>query len=62
MAQYIPCGNLTQYSEINRTITKREYQKVLDYAQNLGLENMFIQELTSADEKYIPTFDFDGVL
>lgn len=62
MAQYVPCGDLTNYSEIDRQITKREYQKVLDYAENLGFQNMFVQELSSADKKYIPEFDFSGVL
>ncbi len=62
MAQYVPCGDLANYSEIDRQITNREYQKVLDYAENLGLENMYVQELSSADKKYIPKFDFSGVL
>lgn len=62
MAQYVPCGDLSQYPEINRKITKREYDKVVDYALNLGLDKIFIQELQSADEKFIPPFDFEGVL
>lgn len=62
MAQYTPCGDLTDYNEINRPITKREYNKVVDYALNLGFDNIFVQELSSADEKYIPTFDFTGIM
>lgn len=62
MAQYVPCGDLSQYPEINRKITRREYDKVVDYALNLGLDKIFIQELQSADEKFIPPFDFEGVL
>lgn len=62
MAQYTPCGDLSNYSEINRTITQREYQKVIDYAQKLGLDKVFVQELQSADKKYIPQFDFSGVI
>lgn len=62
MAQYIPCTNLEEYKEINRTITKREYDKVVDYALSKGLEKLFIQERSSADEKYIPLFDFSGVI
>lgn len=62
MAQYTPCGDLTDYAEINRTITKREYEKVLSYAENLGLNKVFVQELQSADKKYIPPFDFSGVI
>lgn len=62
MAQYTPCGDLSNYKEIDRTITKREYEKVLNYAENLGLDKIFIQEITSADKKYIPPFDFTGVI
>lgn len=61
MAQYTPCNDLTQFKEINRTVSKREYDKVADYAINKGFENIFIQELESADEKYIPAFDFTGI-
>jgi len=62
MAQYVPCGELDDLPEINRTITKREYNKVVDYAVNKGLEKLFVQELSSADEKFIPAFDFTGVI
>lgn len=62
MAQYIPCTNLENYQEINRNITKREYNKVVDYALSKGLEKLFVQELSSADDKYIPLFDFSGVI
>lgn len=62
MAQYVPCGDLSAYPEINRKITRREYDKVVDYALNLGLDKIFIQELQSADEKFIPPFDFEGVI
>lgn len=58
MAQYTPYNDLTDYPEINRKITKREYKKVTDFAVNNGFDNIFIQELSSADEKFIPLFDF----
>ena len=62
MAQYVPCTDLSEYGEINRTVTLREYNKVVDHALNKGLTNLFIQELSSADKKYIPPFDFSGVI
>lgn len=62
MAQYVPCGDLTNYPEINRPITKREYNKVVDYAIDKGLDKLFIQELSSADKKFIPKFDFTGIM
>ena len=62
MAQYVPCGRLDDLPEINRTITKREYDKVVDYALLNAMDKLFIQELSSADAKFIPPFDFTGVI
>lgn len=62
MAQYVPCTDLSAFSEINRKITPREYNKVVDYALDKGISKIFIQELSSADEKYIPPFDLSGVI
>ena len=61
MAQYTPCGSLDEYREINRKITLREYDKVVHYALSKGFENIYVQELDSADEGYIPPFDFTGI-
>ena len=62
MAQYVPCGSLENHPEINRKITEREYNKVVDYALQTGLENVFIQQTESAAEEFIPPFDFTGIL
>lgn len=56
MAQYTPCGNLTGYDEINRKLTKREYNKIVDYILSLGLDKIFIQDLSSSDDRFIPEF------
>lgn len=62
MSQYTPCGDLTSVPELNRKITKREYEKVVDYALSQGMDKLFLQELSSADSCYIPPFDFTGVI
>ena len=31
MSQYVPCGKSAEFKELNRKITKREYEKVLDH-------------------------------
>ena len=62
MAQYVPCGNLEPLPELNRTITKREYDKVVNYAIDKGMEKLFLQELSSADRTFIPDFDFTGII
>ena len=56
MAQYIPYGKASEYKEINRKITKREYNKVVDHYLDLELDG-FIQEMESAKELYIPSWD-----
>lgn len=62
MAQYTPCGELSKLPELSRRITRREYQKAVRHALECGVENMFVQELSSAKESYIPPFDFPGVM
>lgn len=62
MAQYTPCNDLSAVPELDRKITEREYNKVVDYALNLGMDKIFIQSSESADEKFIPDFDFTGII
>ncbi len=57
MSQYFPTGKADKYPDINRRITLREYQKVLDKLYELELDG-FAQELESADKKYVPKWDF----
>lgn len=60
MAQYTPCGIADQYPEINRKITKREYQKVLNHLELLDFDG-FAQDLSSATKDYIPSFELEGL-
>ena len=57
MGQYIPHGKSSDYPDIDRKITKREYQKVLDHLITLELDG-FAQDLKSADKSYIPSWDY----
>lgn len=57
MGQYIPYGKACNYPRINRKITKREYNKVLNHLIDLELDG-FAQELESADKSYIPSWDY----
>ena len=61
MAQYTPMGKLENTPELQRKITKREYEKVLNYAVDLGFQNIYTQDFASATEEYIPSFDLSGV-
>lgn len=57
MAQYIPSGKAKDFSEINRRITKREYDKVVDYICGKNIPNVYIQSRESAKECYVPDFN-----
>lgn len=61
MNQYTPLPHVSAYPELQRKVTKREYEKVIDYALELGLEKGFIQEGDVAKESFIPAFDESGV-
>lgn len=62
MNQYTPLPHVSAYPELNRRVTSREYDEVVDYAIALGVEQGFIQEGDTALESFIPEFDFTGLL
>jgi putative pyruvate formate lyase activating enzyme len=61
MAQYLPFGDVKGLDALDRRLTQEEYDAVVDHLLALGLEDGFVQELSSSDEKYIPAFDLTGV-
>lgn len=61
MNQYTPLKQIEKYPEINRKVTDKEYDEVVDYAIELGVVNGFIQEGETASESFIPEFDCEGV-
>lgn len=61
MSQFTPLENVRDYPEIDRTVTESEYENLLDFAMNIGIENAYIQEGGTADESFIPPFDCEGV-
>lgn len=60
MSQFTPIA-LKAYPEINRTVTRREYERLIDYAIKIGITNAFIQEGDVAKDSFIPAFDCEGV-
>ena len=60
MSQFTPIA-LKDYPEINRTVTKREYERLVNYALDIGITNAFIQEGDVAKDSFIPAFDCEGV-
>lgn len=61
MNQYTPITKNTVCPELNRRITEKEYEELVDYAIEIGVENGFIQEGETALESFIPEFNGEGV-
>lgn len=66
MNQYTPFFDLLDKNkapkELYRKVTKREYEKVVDYAINLGIKNGFTQEGKAASESFVPDFgSYEGI-
>ena len=39
-----------------------EYNKIIDYAYDLGIRNCFIQEEESQNDSFIPNFKGDNII
>ena len=61
MNQYTPNGELSEYPEIDRRVSDRDYVSLIDYAAQIGVVNGFIQVGETAKESFIPEFDCFGV-
>lgn len=61
MSQYTPCGKAGEYPTINRKLSEREYDIVLNHAEKLDFENVFIQERDSSSTDFIPDFNLSGI-
>ena len=56
MAQYFPTHKASEYNDINRKLTKKEYNEIKEYFYELDFKNGFIQDLEDEEEKYVPEF------
>lgn len=63
MNQYTPLETLDSgpYPELARRVSPRAYDRLVDYAIELGVEQAFIQEGGTAEESFIPPFTLEGV-
>ena len=61
MSQYTPCYRSHEFPEIDRRLNAEEYDRVLDWLDCMGIEEGFVQELSSAKEEYTPDFSLQGV-
>ena len=61
MSQYTPFDRLKKHPLLSRKVTRKEYNSVVDYAIDCGINNGFIQEGDVAEESFIPEFDYEGI-
>ena len=61
MNQYTPLPQVADIEVLNRTVTPEEYDRVLRFAERIGIERGFRQEGTAASESFIPEFDERGL-
>lgn len=60
MSQFTPVKGCNTDS-LMRRLSEYEYNEIADYLFESGIEDGFMQELSSASEEYIPPFDLEGV-
>lgn len=60
MSQFTP-NKTCKIPELSRRLTQEEYDEIEEYLFNSGIEDGFMQELSSAKEEYIPPFNLEGV-
>ncbi len=61
MSQFTPIETCN-IDSLNRRLTQEEYDEIETYLYNSGIEDGFIQELSSASEEYIPPFNIGEVI
>lgn len=61
MSQFTPLAETSKYTEISRTLTREEYDRVTNYLDASPIQNGYYQELCSATEDFIPDFDLTGI-
>lgn len=63
MNQYTPCNPAIckQYPELVERVSEADYDSLVEYAIDLGVEQGFIQEGDTAEESFIPDFGFEGL-
>lgn len=56
MNQYTPMPQMKTHPVLSRKVTAQEYENVVRYAKQIGIENAFTQEGEAACESFIPEF------
>lgn len=54
MAQYFPEYKALQREDINRKLTKAEYEQIEEYIDKLGIQYGYLQDLEENEKQYVP--------
>ncbi|WP_027207245.1 radical SAM protein [Butyrivibrio fibrisolvens] len=61
MNQYTPMPHSAAFPELTRTVNVADYDKLVDYAIDIGVEYAFIQGDETDKSSFIPAFDYSGL-
>ncbi|MBO5733968.1 MAG: radical SAM protein [Clostridia bacterium] len=61
MSQYTPVGISPKFHKLQSTVAESDYDELVDFAIDLGVENAFVQEGEAASESFIPDFSGQGI-
>ncbi|HJA93482.1 MAG TPA: radical SAM protein [Candidatus Eisenbergiella merdipullorum] len=61
MNQYTPMRQFEDHPELNRRVSRKTYDRLVDFAIRIGIENGFIQEGGTAEESFVPLWDGTGL-
>ena len=56
MAQYFPSYNALKTEDINRKLSKEEYEEIENFVFKLNIKNGYLQDLENNEEQYVPKF------
>ena len=56
MSQYYPAHRAQEYPEINKKVASQEYQILINWLSDNNFSNVFIQDISSANEAFTPNF------
>lgn len=61
MNQYTPLPQVSDMPELNCKVKKKSYDKLIDFAVNLGVTKAYTQSGEAVGESFIPAFKCEGV-
>ncbi len=61
MNQYTPMPSVAGHGLLSRKVSEEEYERVLDFADKIGIEKGFTQSGEAAKESFVPRWDFEGI-